>query len=210
MASASTDNTTVNHTYIIPHLGGRIPERMVFAVIRNLGLGFLTKSHTITNDDGEEVEVKAVTLIPRQGQKGAKYQTAILSFDYMFTRGPRNIGNNEIIEHLDEPANSLDVIYQEAGYNKHSGRDEPARFWTMQKYTETHRQMLNSEPKGTSEQEHHQANKPRYELVTAEQRAQRRQKREHNLQQEPTDDSSTAPATDDEGFTTPGPDGKAK
>ena len=147
MASSSTSGP---FRLYIPHLAPWIPEKMVYAVIRNWGLGFLTK----TGEDQEGNSVRAVTLIKRQGRDGKRdFQSAVISFDYPFTRGPENAGNAAILEHLhggeeidgQYRANHVEVVYQEAGANP-KFPDDPARYWKVFLYNETHRQQLLSQP----------------------------------------------------------------
>lgn len=107
-------------------------EGLVYGVMRNLGLGFLTK----TTEEKKAINIK---LVPgRDG--GRDHQSCLIKFDRLFTRGPENEGNIAILEHLlKEPVqtggktihNHLQVEYQPAGKHYRTGEDEPARFWKV-------------------------------------------------------------------------------
>ena len=107
-------------------------ECLVYGVMRNLGLGFLTKS-----TDGK----KAINIKLIQGRHGNKdHQSCLIKFDRLFTRGEENAGNIAILEHLlKDPIqnngktihNHLQVEYQDAGPNRYTGKEEPARFWKV-------------------------------------------------------------------------------
>lgn len=138
----------------IPHLGKHIPERMVYAVLRNMGLGFLSKQQR-DRETGELSGAKAVTLIPRAGRDGKPdFQSAIISFDRLFTRGEDNAGNQAILDHLrggtmlnpdTEKAryvgNDIQIVYQEAGANQREP-DAPARYWKAYLYRPEHQREL--------------------------------------------------------------------
>ena len=107
-------------------------EGLVYGVFRNLGLGFLTK----TTEEKKAINIK---LVPgRDGNKD--HQSCLIKFDRLFTRGEENSGNIAILEHLlKDPVqsggktihNHLKVEYQDAGPNRYTGKDEPARFWKV-------------------------------------------------------------------------------
>lgn len=131
----------------IPHLwvgtkthdDGRLKgEGLVYGVMRNLGLGFLTKSQV--NYDGPMK--KAINITLRKGENGKRdHQSCLINFDRLFSRGEENAGNIAILEHLtggktnertgQDVFNHLEIIYQDAGPNRHTGKDEPARFWKV-------------------------------------------------------------------------------
>ena len=85
----------------IPHLwvgtktrddGSLKGEGLVYGVMRNLGLGFLTK----TTEGKKAINIK---LVPgRHGNKD--HQSCLIKFDRLFTRGEENSGNIAILEHL--------------------------------------------------------------------------------------------------------------
>jgi len=145
----------------IPHVGGRIPERMIYAVIRNMGLGYLSQQHKLQS--GEYTGSKAVTLIQRAGRGGkADFQSAIINFDRLFTRGEDNAGNQAILDHLsggvnvnagtpDERyiGNDIQIVYQEAGANKREP-DAPARYWKAYLYRPEHQRELTASAKSDS------------------------------------------------------------
>lgn len=108
-------------------------EGLVYGVMRNLGLGFLTKT-----TEGK----KAINITFRKGENGKRdHQSCKIHFDRLFTRGEENAGNIAILEHLlggktnertgRDVYNHLEVIYQEAGPNRYTGNDDPARFWKV-------------------------------------------------------------------------------
>lgn len=108
-------------------------EGLVYGVMKNLGLGFLTKT---------TADKKAINITLRKGQNGKHdHQSCLIKFDRLFIRGEENAGNIAILEHLcngttnertgQDLYNHLEVIYQEAGPNKYTGKDEPARFWKV-------------------------------------------------------------------------------
>ena len=109
-------------------------EGLVYGVMRNLGLGFLTKT-TETS--------KAINITLRKGEDGKRdHQSCLIHFDRIFTRGDENAGNIAILEHLvggktnertgRDVYNHLEIIYQEAGPNRYdSSKDDPARFWKV-------------------------------------------------------------------------------
>jgi len=129
-------------TLYIPHMwvgtkthdDGRLKgEGLIYGVMRNLGIGFLTKS-TDTK--------KAINITLREGRDGGRpHQSCEIKFDRLFTRGEENAGNIAVLEHLLAPPqkangrdifNHLEVIYQEAGPSKWPPhKDEPARFWKV-------------------------------------------------------------------------------
>jgi hypothetical protein len=146
----------------IPHLGKHIPERMVYAVLRNMGLGFLSKQRR--DENGEQSGAKAVTLIPRSGRGGSRdFQSAIVSFDRLFTRGEDNAGNQAILDHLRGGTvvnegtaqeryvgNDIQIVYQEAGANEREP-DAPARFWKAFLYRPEHqRELTEAKPKAAA------------------------------------------------------------
>jgi hypothetical protein len=138
----------------IPHLGKHIPEKMVYAVLRNMGLGFLSKQRR-DHTTGELSGAKAVTLIPRAGRNGKPdFQSAIISFDRLFTRGEDNAGNQAILDHLQGGVelnsgtpkarfvgNDIQIVYQEAGANPREP-DAPARYWKAYLYRPEHQREL--------------------------------------------------------------------
>ena len=129
-------------TLYIPHMwvgtkthdDGRLKgEGLVYGVMRNLGIGFLTKSTDTT---------KAINITLREGRDGKRpHQSCVIKFDRLFTRGEENGGNIAVLEHLLAPPqkangrdvfNHLEVIYQEAGPSKWPPHaDQPARFWKV-------------------------------------------------------------------------------
>jgi hypothetical protein len=129
-------------TLYIPHMwvgtkthdDGRLKgEGLVYGVMRNLGIGFLTKSTDST---------KAINITLREGRNGKRpHQSCEIKFDRLFTRGEENAGNIAVLEHLLAPPqkadgrdvfNHLEVIYQEAGPSKWPPHaEQPARFWKV-------------------------------------------------------------------------------
>lgn len=144
----------------IPHLGRNIPERMVYAVLRNMGLGYMSKQ---TRDEtGKMVGAKAVTLIERSGRGGKPdFKSAIVSFDRLFTRGEDNAGNQQILDHLGggtmiNPGtelaryvgNDIQIVYQEAGEDKRDP-EAPARYWKAYLYRPEHQRELSVSTKSS-------------------------------------------------------------
>ena len=108
-------------------------EGLVYGVMRNLGLGFLAKTTE---------QSKAINITFRKGDDRKRdHQSCLIKFDRLFTRGEENAGNIAILEHLmggktnertgRDVYNHLEIIYQEAGPNKRTGKDDPARFWKV-------------------------------------------------------------------------------
>jgi hypothetical protein len=131
-------------TLYIPHMwvgtktrddGTLKGEGLIYGVMRNLGIGFLSKTTETT---------KAINITHRTGSDGKRdHQSCQIKFDRLFTRGEENAGNIAILEHLlggktnertgRDVYNHLEVIYQEplTASESRSGRDEPARFWKV-------------------------------------------------------------------------------
>ena len=131
-------------TLYIPHMwvgtktredGSLKGEGLIYGVMRNLGIGFLSKTTETT---------KAINMTHRKGSDGKRdHQSCQIKFDRLFTRGEENAGNIAILEHLlggktnertgRDVYNHLEVIYQEplTASESRSGRDEPARFWKV-------------------------------------------------------------------------------
>ena len=134
-------------TLYIPHMwvgtkthdDGRLKgEGLVYGVMRNLGIGFLTKSTV----NMQEPMTKAINITLREGRNGSRpHQSCEIKFDRLFTRGEENAGNIAVLEHLLAPPvsangrdtfNHLEVIYQEAGPSKWPPHaEQPARFWKV-------------------------------------------------------------------------------
>ena len=113
-------------------------EGLVYGVMRNLGLGFLTKSSSTA--DGQPHKAINIKLV--EGRNGNRnHQSCVIKFDRLFTRGEDNAGNIAILEHLlkapvqqqngFQKHNHLQIEYQPAGPNRHTGEEEPARFWKV-------------------------------------------------------------------------------
>lgn len=127
-------------TLYIPHLGPvrQNGGRFIYFIMKNLGLGFLRKAPPPACYWEEAIEI-----INRVGENGKRdYQSCKIHFDRLFTRGDENAGNIAIIQHLlggttnertgEDVYNHLEVIYQEAGPNRHdSSKQDPARFWKV-------------------------------------------------------------------------------
>jgi hypothetical protein len=131
-------------TLYIPHMwvgtktrddGTLKGEGLIYGVMRNLGIGVLSKTTETT---------KAINITHRTGSDGKRdHQSCQIKFDRLFTRGEENAGNIAILEHLlggktnertgRDVYNHLEVIYQEplTASESRSGRDEPARFWKV-------------------------------------------------------------------------------
>ena len=67
-------------------------QGLVYGVMRNMGLGFLTKT---------SADTKAINITFRKGEDGKRdHQSCLIKFDRLFTRGDENAGNIAILEHL--------------------------------------------------------------------------------------------------------------
>ena len=101
-------------TLYVSHMFKHVPEKMVFAVFRDMGLGMLQKGGG------------AISFREYADRKSAK-----ISFRFLFTRGNDAERNLEILRHLREGGEDahFQVTYQKARKNPKTGRDDPDRFW---------------------------------------------------------------------------------
>lgn len=105
----------------ISYLHAHVPDRMIFSVLRQAGIGMMRKNQPIvlTKHDA------------RDG--GYPFQSAKIHFDFLFTRGEDGKRNIQVLDHLlhgGEDAH-FQVVYQPARRNPKSGKDEPDRFWKV-------------------------------------------------------------------------------
>ena len=109
-----------NFTLYISHLFTHVPARMVFSVLKSMGLGMMRRNDAVEFKDFGE-------------RKSAK-----IHFDFLFTRGSDGDRNVEILRHLREGGSDahFQVTYQPARVNPKSGKDEPERFWKVSLWRE--------------------------------------------------------------------------
>ena len=167
--SRNMSSTTGPVMWFIPYLHAKATEGWVYAVLKNAGFGFLSKTKNTTHSDGTVSATKAVTLIERKGRNGKPdFKSAIIGFDFLFTRGDDNAGNVaihewlkggsifaedgteeqleyapvDIMDTLEQGerfvANHIQIEYQSEGYNEKTGRDESAYYWKAYMYRKTH------------------------------------------------------------------------
>lgn len=113
-------------TLYISYLHAHVPEKMLFSVIRQTGLGMMRRNGAIelTKHDA------------RDG--GYPFQSAKIHFDFLFTRGEQRDQNLQVLDHLLHGGDDahFQVVYQAARFNPKTGKDEPDRFWKVKAWRE--------------------------------------------------------------------------
>ena len=114
-------------TLYISYLHAHVPERMLFSVLRQTGLGMMRREGAIELTKHE----------PRE-QGGYPFQSAKIHFDFLFTRGDDGDRNLQTLEHLLHGGDDahFQVVYQTARKNPKTGKDEPDRFWKVKAWRE--------------------------------------------------------------------------
>ena len=116
-------------TLYISYLHVHVPEKMLFSVLRQTGLGMMSRQGAIELTKHE----------PNDG--GYPFQSAKIHFDFLFTRGEQREQNLRVLDHLlhgGEDAH-FQVVYQSARRNTKTGKDEPDRFWKIKAWREDQR-----------------------------------------------------------------------
>ena len=113
-------------TLYISYLHGHVPEKMLFSVLRQAGLGMMNKD-------------KAIVLTKHEARDGGyPFQSAKIHFDFLFSRGDDGERNLQVLDHLlhgGEDAH-FQVVYQAARVNPKTGKEEPDRFWKVKAWRE--------------------------------------------------------------------------
>ena len=114
-------------TLYISYLHAHVPERMLFSVLRQTGLGMMRRQGAIELTKHE----------PRE-QGGYPFQSAKIHFDFLFTRGDDGDRNLQTLAHLLHGGDDahFQVVYQTARKNPKTGKDEPDRFWKVKAWRE--------------------------------------------------------------------------
>jgi hypothetical protein len=116
-------------TLYISYLHAHVPEKMLFSVMRQTGIGMMKRTG-------------AIELTKHAGADGGyPFQSAKIHFDFLFTRGDQRDKNIQILDHLlhgGEDAH-FQVVYQAARHNTKTGKDEPDRFWKIKAWREGQR-----------------------------------------------------------------------
>ena len=116
-------------TLYISYLHAHVPEKMLFSVLRQTGLGMMRRQGAIelTKHDG------------RDG--GYPFQSAKIHFDFLFTRGEQREQNLQVLDHLLHGGDDahFQVVYQAARTNPKTGKEEPDRFWKIKAWREGQR-----------------------------------------------------------------------
>jgi hypothetical protein len=117
-------------TLYISYLHGHVPEKMVFSVLRQTGLGMMRKNG-------------AIELTKHAGRDGGyDFQSCKIHFDFLFTRGDDAERNIQTLDHLLHGGDDahFQVTYQASRHNPKTGKDEPDRFWKVKAWKENMRQ----------------------------------------------------------------------
>lgn len=107
-------------TLYISYMRTSIPEKMIFAVLRNYGLGMMNRDCSI--------QLKQHSA----GVDEYPFQSAKIHFDYLFTHGDnatRNLAEMKKLVHGDENA-FIKIVYQE------ETREQPERYWKLKLWRE--------------------------------------------------------------------------
>lgn len=114
-------------TLYISYLHAHVPERMLFSVLRQTGLGMMRRDGAIELTKHE----------PRE-KGGYPFQSAKIHFDFLFTRGDDGVRNLQTLDHLLHGGDDahFQVVYQTARRNPKTGKDEPDRFWKVKAWRE--------------------------------------------------------------------------
>ena len=117
-------------TLYISYLHGHVPEKMIFSVLRQAGLGMMCKQNAI----------ELTTHKPRDG--GHDFQSAKIHFDFLFTRGDDGERNLQVLDRLLHGGEDshFQVVYQTARTNEKTGKPDPDRFWKVKAWKEGMRQ----------------------------------------------------------------------
>ena len=116
-------------TLYISYLHAHVPEKMLFSVLRQTGLGMMRRQGAIelTKHDAKD--------------GGYPFQSAKIHFDFLFTRGEQREQNLQVLDHLLHGGDDahFQVVYQAARRNPKTGKDEPDRFWKIKAWREGQR-----------------------------------------------------------------------
>ena len=114
-------------TLYISYLHAHVPEKMLFSVMRQTGIGMMRRAGAIELAKHE----------PR-GDEKYPYQSAKIHFDFLFTRGQDRDQNLRVLDHLLHGGDDahFQVVYQAARRNPKNGKDEPDRFWKVKAWRE--------------------------------------------------------------------------
>lgn len=122
-------------TLYISYLHAHVPEKMLFSVLRQTGLGMMRRQGAIelTKHDAKD--------------GGYPFQSAKIHFDFLFTRGEQREQNLQVLDHLLHGGDDahFQVVYQAARRNPKTGIDEPDRFWKIKAWREGQRSASPSE-----------------------------------------------------------------
>lgn len=116
-------------TLYISYLHAHVPEKMLFSVLRQTGLGMMRRQG-------------AIELTKHEGRDGGyPFQSAKIHFDFLFTRGEQREQNLQVLDHLLHGGDDahFQVVYQAARTNPKTGKDEPDRFWKIKAWREGQR-----------------------------------------------------------------------
>ena len=118
-------------TFYISYLHAHVPEKMLFSVLRQTGIGMMRREG-------------AIELAKHDGRDGGyPFQSAKIHFDFLFTRGDQRDQNLQVLDHLlngGEDAH-FQVVYQAARYNTKTGKNDPDRFWKVKAWREGMREV---------------------------------------------------------------------
>ena len=110
----------------IRYLHAHVPERMIFSVLRQTGLGMMRREGAIELTKHE----------PREAG-GYPFQSAKIYFTKLFTQGPDAERNLQTLEHLRSGGDAhFQVVYQAARTNPKTGKPEPDRYWKLSEWVE--------------------------------------------------------------------------
>ena len=116
-------------TLYISYLHAHVPEKMLFSVLRQTGLGMMRRQG-------------AIELTKHNAKDGGyPFQSAKIHFDFLFTRGEQREQNLQVLDHLLHGGDDahFQVVYQAARWNPKIGKDEPDRFWKIKAWREGQR-----------------------------------------------------------------------
>ena len=119
-------------TLYISYLHIHVPEKMLFSVIRQTGIGMMRRNG-------------AIELTKHDARDGEQYpyQSAKIHFDFLFTRGNDREQNLRVLDHLLHGGDDayFQVVYQAARHNPKTGKDEPDRYWKVKAWREAMRSV---------------------------------------------------------------------
>lgn len=116
-------------TLYISYLHAHVPEKMLFSVLRQTGLGMMRRQG-------------AIELTKHNARDGGyPFQSAKIHFDFLFTRGEQRDQNLQVLDHLLHGGDDahFQVVYQAAKFNPKTGKEEPDRFWKIKAWREGQR-----------------------------------------------------------------------